>query len=109
MQKSSLLMMLTCSMAVLLIAGRCSSDDDKAAAGGMSGAKESAPLDSSKTEQTETVDSGVETDPLGHTIGGQDDMTAPMEDLGADAVGDDIGLDDPTSEPEPVPEEAADL
>lgn len=113
MRKNSILVLVISGMATVLMAGRCSDDDEA----------KPAVEDSSSTEmpsatdeavnaadpKSDMLDSGVETDPLGGTMdAGGDDMAAPVEDP-ADVPADDSSLDDPTFEPEPVPEEAADL
>lgn len=115
MRKNSLLLALTCALAVMLMAGRCTDDDEKAKSES-NAAHEAAPADAATVgkdvndvkDGKDAVDSGVETDPLGETIGGPDDMAAPSDDINAPG-GDDIGIDDPTFEPESTPDEPTDL
>lgn len=94
MRKNSILMASICAMTVVLMAGRCSDDEKKDAS------SSSAMGGKSETADPGKVDAGVEKDPLGETIGG-DDATVP--------AGDDAALDEGTFEPEPTPEDAADL
>jgi hypothetical protein len=113
-QKNSFLLVLTCAMAMLMMASRCSDEDDdvppaKAAA---PEASESAVPPTSLDEDTlkSNPESGVEKDPIGETLGGgEDDAAAPLEDVPAPGGDDSQLLDDPSFEPEPVPDEATDL
>lgn len=109
-QKNSFLLVLTCALATVLMAGRCSDDDEAAKSKAAPEATESAVPPTSLDEDTlkSNPESGVEKDPIGETLGGGDDATAPLDD--APPGGDDSQLlDDPSFEPEPVPEEATDL
>ncbi len=93
-------------MSMVLMAGRCSDDDGadsaKAPASDAAGG-EAGLIDGNKAE------AGVESDPLGDTFGsgptGNNDMTAPVEDLAAPGG----AVEDPTFEAEPLPEAAPDL
>lgn len=99
MRKNSLWVVTTCALASVLVAARCSDDDETSNVKDVSSATEAAPADALKDPSKDAVDGGVETDPLGGAIGGEDDGTAPVED---EAGMDDIGLDaEPATEPAP--------
>jgi hypothetical protein len=109
-KKNSFLLVLTCAMAMLMMAGRCDDDDDKAAAP-VDAAKATEALPSAAPDDDTlkaNPESGVEKDPIGETLGG-DDAIAPLEDAPAPGGDDSQMLDDPSFEPEPVPDEATDL
>ncbi len=112
-QKNSFLLVLTCAMAMLMMAGRCSEDDDEANSPRKAPkeATESAVPPTSLDEDTlkNNPESGIEKDPLGETLGSGDDATAPLEDTPPPGGDDSQMLDDPSFEPEPVPDEATDL
>ncbi len=109
-QKNSFLLVLTCALATVLMASRCSDDDEPAPSKAKTEAPESAIPPTSLDEDTlkNNPESGVEKDPIGETLGG-DDSAAPLDDVPPPGGDDSQMLDDPSFEPEPVPEEATDL
>ncbi len=110
MRKNSFLLVTVCAMAMVLMAGRCSDDEKKEEAKSAVPSTENMPGALAPDDDTlKNPEGGVEKDPLGETIGGPGDPAAPGDDLLPPAGDDGAMLDDPTFEPEPVPDEATDL
>jgi hypothetical protein len=109
-KKNSFLLVLTCALAMLLMAGRCSDDDDGSAPAQAKKAGDASPASADDDTFNLNAESGVEKDPIGDMpAGGADDATAPLEDVPAPGGDDGQMFDDPSFEPEPVPDEASDL
>ena len=109
MRNNSILVLAIALMATVLVAGRCSDEEVNAPAADESSVSEDSSADqmTNPDEQSDAVDSGVEADPLGGTIGGDDTM--PSVEDPAEVPADDVGTDESSFEPEPIPEEASDL